>query len=169
MKMNTCKIILGIVLFIISPNLHAQSKIGYISLNDLIYLMPESRKADSSLNEFKQALAQNFAEFQKEFAEKNNTLSSIDTLKFSKAQLEVKRKNLQELYQRLDNYKDEAYQEIQKKQQELVEPIQRKALDAVQQVAKESGYSYVLIKESLAVYPGEDDLLVRTKRKLGLK
>ena len=68
-------------------NLSAQVRIGYISLNDLIIAMPEAKQADSALEDFKQALAQNFQEFQKEFTDQNNFMNSKDTLKYTKSQL----------------------------------------------------------------------------------
>ena len=153
----------------INLNVSAQVKIGYISLNDLIIAMPEAKQADSALEEFKQALAQNFQEFQKEFADQNNLINSRDTLKYTKSQLEIKKKNLQDLYLKLTNYKDDASQQFQKKQQELFEPIQQKAIKAIQDVAKENGYTCILAKEQVYAFPSADDVLAITKRKLGIK
>ena len=150
-------------------DLSAQTKIGYISLNDLVIAMPEAKKADSAFEEFKQALGQNFEEFQKEFAEQNNLINSKDTLKFTKAQLEIKKKNLQDLYAKLSNYKDEAASQLQRKQLELFEPIQQRAIRAIQEVAKDNGYTYILAKEQVYAYPAADDVLVLVKRKLGIK
>jgi outer membrane protein len=153
----------------INLNVSAQVKIGYISLNDLIIAMPEAKQADSALEEFKQALAQNFQEFQKEFSDQNNIMNSKDTLKYTKSQLEIKKKNLQDLYLKLTNYKDDASQQFQKKQQELIEPIQQKAIKAIQDVAKENGYTCILAKEQVYAFPSADDVLAITKRKLGIK
>ena len=153
----------------INLNVSAQVKIGYISLNDLIIAMPEAKQADSALEEFKQALAQNFQEFQKEFADQNNLMNSKDTLKYTKSQLEIKKKNLQDLYLKLTSYKDDASQQFQKKQQELLEPIQQKAIKAIQDVAKENGYTCILAKEQVYAFPSADDVLAITKRKLGIK
>jgi len=156
-------------LVFISLNGSAQIKIGYISLSDLIIAMPEAKQADSALEEFKQALAQNFQEFQKEFADQNNLINSRDTLKYTKSQLEIKKKNLQDLYLKLTSYKDDASQQFQKKQQELFEPIQQKAIKAIQDVAKENGYTCILAKEEVYAFPSADDVLSITKRKLGIK
>jgi outer membrane protein len=161
-------LLLGGLVFI-SLNGSAQIKIGYISLSDLIIAMPEAKQADSALEEFKQALAQNFQEFQKEFADQNNLINSRDTLKYTKSQLEIKKKNLQDLYLKLTSYKDDASQQFQKKQQELFEPIQQKAIKAIQDVAKENGYTCILAKEEVYAFPSADDVLSITKRKLGIK
>ena len=147
----------------------AQGKIGYISLQEVIAAMPEARKADSSLQEFQSALAQSFEDSKREFNEQDSLLNSKDTLKLTKAQLEVKRKNLGEKYIRLQGYQQQASQQLQQKQQDLVGPIQKKATDAIQAVAKENGYAYVLNREALFAFPAADDLLPLVKKKLGLK
>ena len=149
--------------------LHAQSKLGYISLSELIQEMPEYKKADTSMVEYQNALNQNFDDMKSEFNEKDSMLSSKDTVKYTKAQIEIKRKQLGELYLKLQGYQQNASQLYQQKQQELMAPIQKKAADVVQQVAKENGYTYVFLKDALLVSPPAEDLLPVVKKKLGLK
>lgn len=148
---------------------HAQTKIGYISIAELIASMPEAKKADSSLTEYSNALNQNFEDNKREFNEQDSILSSKDTLRFTKAQLEIKRKNLVELYQKLQGYQQQASQLYQQKREELLAPIQKKAVEAAQTVAKEAGYTYVFVKDALLVSPPADDILPAVKKKLGLK
>ncbi len=167
-KLKLATFLAGGLVFL-NLNLSAQVRIGYISLNDLIIAMPEAKQADSALEEFKQALAQNFQDFQREFVNQNNIMNSRDTLKYTKSQLEIKKKNLQDLYQKLSSYKDDASLQFQKKQQELFEPIQQKAIKAIQDVAKEYGYTCILAKEQVYAFPSADDVLSITKRKLGIR
>jgi outer membrane protein len=147
----------------------AQSKMGYISLNELITEMPEYKKADTSLMDFQSALNQNFDDMKREFNEKDSLLSSKDTAKYTRAQIEIKRKQLGELYLRLQGYQQNASQQYQQKQQELIGPVQKKAQETVQQVAKENGFTYVFLKDALIVSPPAEDLLPLVKKKLGLK
>ena len=100
---------------------------------------------------------------------RNLPKNSKDTLKYTKSQLALKKKNLQDLYQKLTNYKDEAALQFQRRQQELIEPIQQKAIKAIQDVAKENGYTCILAKEQVYAFPSSDDVLALTKRKLGIK
>jgi outer membrane protein len=148
---------------------HAQSKIGYISLADIITAMPEYKKADTALADYQSALAQNFDDMKREFNEQDSLLSSKDTIKYTRAQMDIKRKNLTELYLKVNGYQQQSQQLLQQKQQDLIAPIQRKAVETVQTVAKENGYTYVLSKEALFVSPPGDDLLPLVKKKLGLK
>jgi outer membrane protein len=164
-----------IIIFVASVSLfggsplHAQTKLGYISLSELISAMPEYKKADTSMVDYQTALNQNFDDMKSEFNEKDSMLSSKDTSKYTKAQIEIKRKQLGELYLKLQGYQQQASQLYQQKQQELMAPIQKKAQEMVQQVAKENGYTYVFLKDALIVSPPAEDLLPIVKKKLGLR
>ena len=160
-------VVMGLILAGNTTN--AQGKIGYISLQELNPAMPEYKKADTALNDYQNALAQNFEDMKKEFQEKDSLLNSKDTAKYTKSQLELKKREIAEMYQKLQGWQQQAQQLYQQKQQELIQPIQKKALDAVQTVAKENGYGYVLTKEALLSSPPADDLLPLVKKKLNIK
>ncbi|HEY4062470.1 MAG TPA: OmpH family outer membrane protein [Puia sp.] len=144
-------------------------KLGYISLQELIPTMPEYKKADTALNDYQNALGQNFEDMRKEYFEQDSLLNSKDTVKYTKAQLEIKKKNLSDMLIKLQGWQQQAQQLYQQKQQELIAPIQKKAVETVQTVAKENGYTYVFTKEALLVSPPAEDLLPLVKKKLGLK
>jgi outer membrane protein len=135
----------------------------------MITSMPEYKKADSSMQDYQSALNQNFEDMKREFSEKDSLLSSKDTVKYTRAQIEIKRKQLGELYLKLQGYQQQAGQLYQQKQQDLMAPIQKKASDIVQTVAKENGYTYVFLKDALLVSPPADDILPLVKKKLNLK
>jgi len=169
MKKIVAVLLVATALTLTGHQLQAQSKFGYISLSELITAMPEYKKADSSMQEYQAALNQNFEDLKREFQEKDSLLSSKDTVKYTKAQMEIKRKQLGEIYLKLQNYQQQAGQLYQQKQQDLMAPIQRKASDYVSSVAKENGYSYVFLKDALLVSPPADDILPLVKKKLNLK
>ena len=152
-----------------NSNVNAQTKIGYISLAEFMPGMPEYKNAETSLADYRNALAQNFEDMKRELNEQDSLLNSKDTAKYTKAQLELKRKTFGELYLKVQGYQQQAGEQLQQKQQELYAPVQKKAVDAIQTVAKENGYGYVLAKESLYAYPIADDLLPLVKKKLGIK
>ena len=168
-KISTIAVMAAALIFVTATQTKAQNKIGYISINEIIAAMPEAKKADSSLAEFRSALAQNFEDQKREFNEADSLLSSKDTAKYTKAQLEIKRKNLGEMYLKLQGYEQQAGQQFQQKQQELVAPIQKKAIDAVQTVAKENGYTYVFTKDALLAYPPAEDIAPLVRKKLNIK
>lgn len=169
MKKNLIIVAVVMGLVMAGNSTKAQVKIGYISLQELIPSMPEYKKADTALSDYQTALGQNFDDMRREFSEKDSLLNSKDTLKYSTAQKEIKRREITELYQKLQGWQQQAQQLYQQKQQDLIAPIQKKAVDAIQAVAKENGYTYVLNKETLLVSPPAEDMLPLVKKKLGIK
>jgi len=153
-----------------ASHVNAQTKIGYISVQELIVAMPEFKRADTSLAEYQNALNQQYADMVQEFNMRDSLLASKDTQKYTKAQIEVKRRDLGQLYLKLQGWNQQAQQLYQSKEQELLQPVQKKAMDAVNAVAKETGYTYVFSREALVVQPpAADDLLPLVKKKLGIK
>lgn len=147
---------------------NAQTKIGYISTEELISVMPETQKADSNLQQFRNALVQNAQD-------KQNTLESAiekfnkDSVNMSVAVKDVKRGELQKMLQELSSEEQRIQQQLQQRQQELIAPINKRAFEAIQAVAKESGYGYVLEKGALLVAPPGDDILPLVAKKLNIK
>ncbi|WP_430895791.1 MULTISPECIES: OmpH family outer membrane protein [unclassified Paraflavitalea] len=146
----------------------AQTKIGYISSQELISLMPETKKADSSLQQLRAALIQNA---QDKEAKLNADIEQFnrDSAKYSEAVKTVKRAELQKAYQELAGEEQRIQEQLQNEQQRLLAPIQKKANDAVQSAAKENGFSYVFEREVLIVAPPAEDLLPLVAKKLGIK
>ena len=147
----------------------AQGKIGTISLAELIPNMPEYKKADTAMNDYNNALQQQYQDMVSEYQTQAALLASKDTAKYTAAQLELKRKSVGDLLQKLQGWQQQAQQQQSQKNQELLAPIQKKALDAINAVAKENGYSWVIAKDQLLVSPPADDILPLVKKKLGLK
>ena len=146
----------------------AQSnKIGYISLQELVSSMPEYKKAQTEMQEYQKALVQQGTEYQQAFMEKQKAIG--DTIKWTAAQKEVKKKELNELYIKWTNFvNQEAQQMMNQHEQELLAPIQDKAVATSQAVAKENGYAYILPKEQLIAFPAADDILPLVFKKLNI-
>jgi outer membrane protein len=162
-------IVLVVAGMVAATAVNAQNKMGYISVQELVQAMPEYRKADTTLAEYQNALNQQYAERVQDFNLRDSLLSSKDTAKYTRAQLEVKRNDLAKTYVELQQWNQRAQQMYQAKEEETMKPILDKARKAIQDVAKENGYAYVLPKEQLLVSPPGDDILALVKRKLNLK
>jgi outer membrane protein len=152
-----------------SSYLTGQTKIGFISMDEIVAIMPESKKADTALAEYKNMLSLQFDAYKTEYLEQDGILHSRDTAKYSKVQLMVKKDNLLELQSKIQGFNDQARLLMNQKYQELMFPIQKKALEALRIVSKEYGYNFVFEKNELYIYPEADDLFPLVKKKLGLK
>ena len=147
---------------------NAQVKIGYISADEVIVLMPEAARIDTQLNQFQQALYQTA---QEQNAELNDAVAKFykDSATMSPQLKEVKRKDLQTKIQEMSGAEQRIQAQFEQKRQELSMPLQKKLQAAIQEVAKENGYTYILPRESLIVMPPGDDIGRLVRKKLGIK
>lgn len=146
----------------------AQTKIGYISLDELIGLMPEAGKADAELKDYQASLGQQGQDLMKELGAKDS-LFVKDSAKLSASMKEIKRNELIALYQRVQGWQQQAQDLYQQKAQEKIVPLRTKAMEAIRIVAKENGYAFILDINSVIVAPPGDDVLLLVKKKLGIK
>lgn len=168
MKKLLAVVLMAGALMVANNKANAQSKIGYVSLQEIMASMPEAKKLDSTLQQYQQALVESFKEKQADLEERIAKFNK-DSATMTTAVKEVKRKELQDKYQALAGEQQRMQETMETKQEELVAPIQKKAIETVQTVAKENGYAYVLVKEQLVAYPAADDLGPLVKKKLGIK
>lgn len=160
-------ITMGLIAMGIFGSASAQ-KIGYVSADEIIALMPEAARADSILSQYQEALYQNAQNQQDEL---NQAVQKFyqDSSKMNAGVKEVKRQDLQKSISELSGIEQKIQASFEQKRQELSGPIQKKLQTAIQEVAKENGYSYVLPKEALLVMPPADDIADKVKAKMGLK
>jgi outer membrane protein len=155
------------VLFGFSNNVNAQ-KIGYISADEIIQLMPEAATVQTQLDEYQKSLYQN-ADDQKTAL--NNAVQAFykDSAAMSPSLKEVKRSDLQKQVQDLSGMDQKIQNQFEQKRQQLSLPIQKKLQTAIEEVAKENGYTYVFPREALIYMPPTSDIGPLVIKKLGLK
>jgi outer membrane protein len=145
----------------------AQTKSGYISVDNMVLLMPETQKIDSLLQIFERdSLNPRFTYVVSEYQRKDSMYKDPKTAEAVKKTMEPELQNLVYEIQNWDAIKNQV---IQNKQNTLLEPIYRKVYDAVQAVAKEKGYGWVYSQEALLVAPPGDNLLPMVAEKLKVK
>src|SRR6476469_10736687 len=159
--------LLAISTLVLTNTTQAQNKLGYVSADEIITLMPEAAKVDSQLNQYQQSLYQNAQDKQTAL---NEAVSKFykDSLSMTASLKEVKRTELQKQVQDLSGEEQRIQNLFEQKRQELSLPIQRKLQGAIQEVAKENGYTYVFPREALLVMPPADDIGPLVKKKLGV-
>lgn len=168
--MNKIKLLfVAAVLFISAGSAMAQ-KTGYISVDQVVSLMPETARLDSLLRKYQaDSINPQFQYIVQEYNRKDSMVNGKDSLKVSAAVRSQVRQELEQYAYQIQNWQTIAQQALQGKQQELLEPIYRKVDNAIQTAAKENGYAYVLSREALLVMPPADDLLPLVAKKLNIK
>ncbi len=165
---TTVKTIFVALAFVVTFNANAQ-KVGYVKIDSLIQLMPESQKASEEGNAFYKSLEAQVMAMQNELKTKYDDYQqkSATMAPLVKATTE---KDLTDLQQRIQDFQQNAQGEIQKKNVELSKPILEKANTAIKAVAKENGYRYIFDSSGgYIVYaePG-DDVMGLVLKKLGI-
>lgn len=143
-------------------------KIGYISADEIIQLMPEAHAVQTELDQYQQSLYQNLEEKKIAFNEAVQKFYK-DSSTMSASLKEVKRTDLQKQLQDLGGQEQQIQQQFEMKRQELSLPIQKKLQAAIEEVAKENGYTYIMPREALIVVPSTNDIGPLVKKKLNLK
>jgi outer membrane protein len=168
--MNKIKLfIVAAILFVSAGSAMAQ-KSGYIRVDAVVGLMPETAKLDSLLRKYQaDSLNPQFAYIVQEYNRKDSLVNGKDSLKTPVAVRQQVRQELEGYAYQIQNWQQLVQQALQGKQQELLEPIYRKVDGAIQSVAKENGYTYVFNSEALLVMPPADDLLPLVAKKLNVK
>lgn len=147
----------------------AQTKIGYISIENMVRLMPETAKIDSLLEKYQNdSINPQYAQIVALYQYKDSVYKdSLKTPAVVRKQIE---QELPTLIYQIQNWQSIVNQAMEAKQNELLSPIYNKVYDAIRQVAKEKGYTHVLNKESLLIAPDGDDIItpVATKLKVAI-
>ena len=158
-----------LLLFIIlSSGAFAQTKIGYISVDEVFALMPETRKADSSLALYQKELADTYAEQE---AELNAAIEKfiIDSVTMTPVAKDAKRSELQTRVNGMSKKKQEYNTNFENEKAKQIKIIQDKLFTVIKAVAKENGYNHVLYKDQAIVFPETDDITALVIKKLGIK
>jgi outer membrane protein len=155
-KLNV--VVVALVMLIAGNSATAQTKFGYIRIDDIVGLMPELQKLnlDTVGQQFiKDSVLPRLEYVQGEYSRKMTDLN--DTTKSAAVRGQIL-KDLQEYKQELDGAEQIIQQVQQYKQQELLKPYYAKAKKAIDAVAKKKGYTHVVSSDVFLVAPEADDL-----------
>lgn len=156
-----CFLFAGTVAFAQAP------KIGYISVDQVVGLMPGTSKIDSLVTLYRADSVQpEYTRLITQYQWKDSVYR--DTVKTPKAVRDEVAKELPGYIYQIQNWSQIEQQALEAKQNELLAPIYKEVYDAIKAVSKEKGYTHVLARESLIVMPDGDNIfnLVLTKLKI---
>ncbi len=163
------KKILVVALLALPLGMFAQDKIAYVSFQEIMLAMPETKAAQAELEKTGKQIESELKTLEDEFAKKYQTFAQqSDTLVES---IKTRRMTeLQELRQRAESYREDAQQQMYTKQNELMAPIQKKLADTIKLVGEENGYTYIMEKGSfLFTAATAIDATPLVRKKLGLQ
>ena|SRR3990172_7796596 len=171
MKNYLKSLLIVATIFSFSLTMNAQ-KTAHIDFDSLISVMPQMDSIKKVSQEFYKTLETQLVSMNNEYQQKladytANEKNWTDLIKG------IKKKELEELGNRIQEFQYQAQAEIEKKNAELAKPLYEKAKKAIADVAKEKGYKLVLDSSDAvsAVLYSEptDDIFNLVKAKMGIK
>jgi outer membrane protein len=149
----------------------AQTKIGYIKIDDIVGLLPELAQGKVNMDTVGQkfvndSIVPNIKYKQDEYTKKLQEYA--DSTK-PKSVRDIILKDIQSLQEELSGADNYVQQVLQFKQREFLAPYYAKVKKAVDEVAKKKGYTHVLSTDVFLIAPPSDDLSLAVLDELKIK
>ena len=158
-----------LMLALVLPMLASAQKIAYISSQEVMAVMPETKKMGEKLDSVQTYYENQLANMQEEFNKKVAEFQQQQAT-MSATVREFRQQELAELEQRMQMFFQTVQKDLQAKQVEYLQPVQTKLLEAINKVAAAQGCTYVLDKASmLYIAPDALDLTPSVRAELGIK
>jgi outer membrane protein len=177
-KQNKMKRFLGILViscaFAFAGNrADAQAfKFAHINTDELIQAMPEYDSAMAKLEKTRKELVNTLEIMQVELNNKNEAYNK-DSKNLTDIVRQTKEQEIQDLYNRIQEFQANAQQKLQEENLTLTNPINAKVDKAIKDVGKEGGYIYIFdVSKGQVLYFDETkstNILQQVKTKLGVK
>lgn len=157
-------LLIAAVMILGAGQMNAQSKTAHIDVQELISKMPEMIAAQAQLETLSKSFDSNYSTMVTEYQTKMKKYESEATTA-GDAENEKRAKEMQDMGQRIQQFRDNAQKQLQDKEMEIKKPIVDKVKAAIIKVAKAKGYQYVLDSASLILADGPN-LLEDVKKEL---
>jgi outer membrane protein len=158
-----------IMLALALPMLASAQKIGHVNSQEIMTLMPETKKMSEKLDSLQTSYENQLANMQEEFNKKLTEFQQQQTTMTAGVK-EFRQQELAEMEQRMQMFYQTIQKDLQAKQVEYLQPVQNKLLEAINKVGKAQGCTYVMDKASmLYIAPDALDLTSAVRAELGIK
>ena len=146
-------LLIAAVMFFGANTMNAQTKIAHIDVNDLLAKMPEITAANAQLEKLSKTFDTEYGTMVTEYQTKMKKYEG-EAATITEAINETRAKEMQDMGQRIQQYRDSAQKQLQEKEQEVKKPIMDKVKIAIIKVGKAKGYQYVMDSSSLILADG---------------
>ena len=158
-----------LMLALVLPMLASAQKIGYVSSQEIMAVMPQTKQMAARLDSLQGAYETQLANMQEEFNKKLTEFQQQQATMTAGVR-EFRQQELAEMEQRMQMFYQTVQKDLQAKQVEYLQPVQNALLAAINKVAAAQSCTYVLDKASL-LYTAPDalDLTQAVRAELGIK
>ncbi len=146
-------LLIAAVMMLGASSMNAQAKTAHIDVQELLSKMPEMTAAKAQLDKLNKTFETEYSTMVTEYQTKMRKYES-EAETATKEVNETRAKEMQDMGQRIQQYRDNAQKQLQDKETEIIKPIMDKAKAAIVKVAKAKGYQYVMDASTLIVADG---------------
>ena len=157
-------LLIAAVMFIGAGQMNAQTKTAHIDVNELLAKMPEMTSAKAQLEKLSKTFDAEYTTMVTEYQTKMKKYEG-EAATATEAVNETRAKEMQDMGQRIQQYRDTAQKQLQDKEAEIVKPIMDKAKAAIIKVGRAKGFQYVVDSASCILADGPN-LLEDVKKEL---
>ncbi|WP_395058734.1 OmpH family outer membrane protein [Flavobacterium sp.] len=146
-------LLIAAVMFFGANTMNAQTKVAHIDVQDLLSKMPEITSANAQLEKLSKTFDTEYGTMVTEYQTKMKKYEG-EAATATEAINETRAKEMQDMGQRIQQYRDSAQKQLQEKEQEVKKPIMDKVKAAIVKVGKAKGFQYVMDASSLILADG---------------
>ncbi len=171
MKKLVKAVIAGVMIFCTASAFAQQPKFGYINMEEVVSIMPESAEAQAQLQKMIDDYSTMLESMQVEFNNKYQDYQK-NAATYSDSIRQVKERELQDMDARIRQINATGEQELAELRYNLLTPILEKAENAVKKVGRDNGFTIIFDESTRPmVYYDESTLtnvLPMVKKELGI-
>lgn len=163
MKQFKTLLIAGLM-FLGASQMNAQSKIAHIDVQDLLAKMPEMVSANAQIKTLSDKFDAQYKTMVEEYQTKMKKYEA-EAATAGDALNETRAKEMQDMGQRIQQFRDSAQKQLSDKEMEVKKPLIEKVKAAIIKVGKAKGYQYVADASAFILADGPD-LMEDVKKEL---
>ena len=162
------KLFLALLMF--APIATFAQKFGHVNSQEIVQAMPEFTKARTDIEALTKQYEADLKSMQEELQKKSEAYEKEQATLPANIK-ERREKELQDMYQKIQQSYQDNQQALAKEQSEKMQAITAKVLDAIKAVGQAGGYVYIMENNSLPYISTtlSTDVTAQVKTKLGLK
>lgn len=165
------KILLAIAIALPMCAVAQAPKFGIVNTQTIIEAMPEVKTAQETITAASKKYEDEFKVLQTEAEKKFTEYQALEQDAATPQSIKERRmQELQELDQRMQQFRQTATQDLQRQQEQLMAPIQEKVRTAINAVGAENSMTFIF-ENIVPIYVGTDvtDITAMVKIKLGIQ
>ena len=159
------------MLLMFAPMATFAQKFGHVNSQEIVQAMPEFTKARTDIEALTKQYEADLKSMQEELQKKSEAYEKEQASLPANIK-ERREKELQDMYQKIQQSYQDNQQALAKEQSEKMQAITTKVLDAIKQVGQSGGYIYIMDLTGGIPYISttlSTDVTSQVKAKLGLK